>query len=93
MCNVPFASVEEVADSTLCLILNLYRRTVFLHQSVKEGARPISSENIKELAHGATRIRGSTLGIIGLGMFAKLFSHIWFNESSLLTHVMDIFLL
>ena len=35
--------------------------------AVKEGARPQSAENIRELATGATRIRGETLGIIGLG--------------------------
>jgi len=51
----------------MCHILNLYRRTVFLHIAVKEGARPQSAENIRELANGASRIRGDTLGIIGLG--------------------------
>ena len=29
VCNVPAASVEETADSTLCHILNLYRRTTW----------------------------------------------------------------
>ncbi|CAK8688811.1 unnamed protein product [Clavelina lepadiformis] len=67
VCNVPSASVEEVADSTLCHILNLYRRTLWLHAAVKDGTRPQSAENIRELAAGATRIRGDTLGIIGLG--------------------------
>ena len=67
VCNVPAAAVEEVADTTLCLILNLYRRTVFLHMAVKEGTRPQNAENIRDLASGATRIRDSTLGVIGLG--------------------------
>lgn len=67
MCNVPSASVEETADSTMCHILNLYRRTVWLYMAVKEGNRPQSAENIRDLASGATRIRGDTLGIIGLG--------------------------
>ena len=69
MCNVPSACVEEVADSTIALILNLYRRSLFLHLALKEGARPQSAENIRELAHGSTRIRGNTLGIVGLGTF------------------------
>ena len=67
VCNVPSASVEEVADSTMCHILSLYRKTVFLHMAVKEGARPQSAENIRDLANGSTRIRGDTLGIVGLG--------------------------
>lgn len=29
---MPAASVEETADSTLCHILTLYRRTTWLHQ-------------------------------------------------------------
>ena len=68
VCNVPSACVEEVADSTLSLILNLYRRCMFLHMAVKEGARPQTAESIRELANGATRLRGNVLGIIGLGM-------------------------
>jgi len=67
VCNVPSASVEECADSTMCHILNLYRRVLYLHMAVKEGSRPQSAESIRELATGATRIRGDTLGIIGLG--------------------------
>nr|XP_002127490.1 C-terminal-binding protein 1 [Ciona intestinalis] len=67
VCNVPSGSVEEVADSTLCHILNLYRRIVWLHMAVKDGSRPQSAENIRDLATGATRMRGDTLGIIGLG--------------------------
>jgi D-3-phosphoglycerate dehydrogenase/C-terminal binding protein len=39
VCNVPGYGVEEVADSTLCLILNLYRRTYWLANMVKEGKK------------------------------------------------------
>lgn len=67
VCNMPAASVEETADSTLCHILNLYRRTTWLHQSLREGTRVQSVEQIREVASGAARIRGETLGIIGLG--------------------------
>ncbi|XP_067838551.1 C-terminal-binding protein 1 isoform X1 [Heptranchias perlo] len=67
VCNVPAASVEETADSTMCHILNLYRRTTWLHQALREGTRVQSVEQIRDIASGAARIRGETLGIIGLG--------------------------
>ena len=67
VCNVPGYGVEEVADSTLCLILNLYRRTHWMAEMVKEGKKLLGAEQIREAAVGATRIRGETLGIIGLG--------------------------
>lgn len=70
VCNVPAASVEETADSTMCHILNLYRRTTWLHQALREGTRVQSVEQIREVASGAARIRGETLGIIGLGELA-----------------------
>lgn len=69
MCNIPASSVEETADSALCHILNLYRRSTWLHQALREGTRVSSVEQIREVAAGAARIRGETLGIIGLGMF------------------------
>lgn len=71
VCNVPAASVEETADSTMCHILNLYRRTTWLHQALREGTRVQSVEQIREVASGAARIRGETLGVIGLGALAS----------------------
>lgn len=71
VCNMPAASVEETADSTLCHILNLYRRTTWLHQALREGSRIQSVEQIREVASGAARIRGETLGIIGLGQYKQ----------------------
>lgn len=68
---MPSASVEETADSTLCHILNLYRRTTWLHQALREGTRVQSVEQIREVASGAARIRGETLGIIGLGQLIQ----------------------
>lgn len=68
---MPSASVEETADSTLCHILNLYRRTTWLHQALREGTRVQSVEQIREVASGAARIRGETLGIIGLGQLTQ----------------------
>uniref|UniRef100_A0A8C7D722 C-terminal binding protein 1 n=1 Tax=Oncorhynchus kisutch TaxID=8019 RepID=A0A8C7D722_ONCKI len=60
-------AVCNIGDSTLCHILNLYRRTTWLHQALREGTRVQSVEQIREVASGAARIRGETLGIIGLG--------------------------
>ena len=48
---------EEVADSTLCHILNLYRRVSALDQSVKTGKKPQNAEQVRELADGCMRIR------------------------------------
>lgn len=67
VCNVPGYGVEEVADTTLCLILNLYRRTYWLANMVKEGKKITGPEQLKDAAYGCARIRGDTLGIVGLG--------------------------
>ncbi|XP_042168488.1 C-terminal-binding protein 2-like, partial [Oncorhynchus tshawytscha] len=65
VCNIPSACVEETADSTMCHILNLYRRNTWLYQALREGTRVQSVEQIREVASGAARIRGETLGLIG----------------------------
>lgn len=67
VCNVPGYGVEEVADTTLCLILNLYRRTYWLANMVKEGRKFSGPEQVREAAQGCARIRGDTLGLVGLG--------------------------
>ena len=77
MCNVPGYGVEEVADSTLCLILNLYRRTFWLANMVKEGKKITGPEQLKDAASGCARIRGDTLGIVGLGKYFSFFCAIF----------------
>jgi len=67
VCNVPGYGVEEVADSTMCLILNLYRRTYWLANMVREGKKVTGPEALRDAATGSARIRGDTLGIVGLG--------------------------
>jgi C-terminal binding protein len=67
VCNVPSVCVEEMADTTMCMILNLYRQTARLAQVVKEGKRVSTPEQIRETAAGCARIRNETLGIVGLG--------------------------
>lgn len=46
VCNVPGYGVEEVADTTLCLILNLYRRTYWLANMVREGKKFTGPEQV-----------------------------------------------
>ncbi|EHB10452.1 hypothetical protein GW7_01312 [Heterocephalus glaber] len=65
VCHIPSAAVEEMADSTICHILNLYRRNTWLYQALREGARVQSVEQIREVASGAAQIHGETLGLIG----------------------------
>lgn len=65
--NVPGYGVEEVADSTMSLILNLYRRTFWLANMVRDGKKVTGPESLREAATGSARIRGDTLGIVGLG--------------------------
>ena len=80
VCNVPGYCVEEVADSTLSMILNLYRRTHWLAQSVNQKLTnpkqqatlaatiaTMTPEQTRDIANGCVRIRGETLGIVGLG--------------------------
>lgn len=67
VCNVPGFGVEEVADTTMCLILNLYRRTYWLANMVREGKKFTGPEQVREAAQGCARIRGDTLGLVGFG--------------------------
>ena len=60
VCNVPGYGVEEVADTTLCLILNLYRRTYWLANMVREGKKFTGPEQVRDAAQVyviITRIR------------------------------------
>ncbi|NXI52925.1 CTBP2 protein, partial [Chloroceryle aenea] len=63
--------IEEPAYSTVCHVLNLYRRNTWLYQALREGTRVQSVEQIREVASGAARIRGETLGLIGFGRTAQ----------------------
>lgn len=50
VCNVPGYGVEEVADTTMCLILNLYRRTYWLANMVREGKKFTGPEQVRDAA-------------------------------------------
>ena len=67
VCNVPDYGIEEVADMTMAHILALFRQTTFLHEALQKGEALQSLEHFVAKAQAARRIRGKTLGLVGLG--------------------------
>ena len=67
VCNVPDYGIEEVADTAFSHILSLYRQTVTFHTSVSNGVEYRTFKDIITANSSARRIRGSTLGLVGLG--------------------------
>jgi len=77
VCNVPGYCVEEVADSTLCMILNLYRRVHFLAHKFSTLATSddqddrrklaLAPEQLRDSTYPCPRIRNQVLGLVGLG--------------------------
>ncbi len=65
VCNVPDAYVDEMADSTLALILALLRGIVFLDRSVRAGRWD------EHAAGPLRRARDTRLGIVGLGRIGR----------------------
>jgi len=66
--NVPDFCIEEVSDATICFILDLNRRSFILDRYVRSGGwgstRPIPY-------WPPARLRGQTLGIVGLGNIGR----------------------
>ncbi|EGT30483.1 CBN-CTBP-1 protein [Caenorhabditis brenneri] len=67
VCHAPGDYVEDVADSTLSLILDLFRRTYWHAKSYSETRKTIGADQVRENAAGSKRVRGSVLGILGCG--------------------------
>lgn len=62
VCNTPDAPTQAVAELTLALILNLYRRIGEVHRNLRSGKwNPLTGR----------LLFGKTLGIIGLGRIGK----------------------
>lgn len=61
VCNVPDYCVEEVADHSLALVLSLLRGIVVLDRDVRAGGWDWQAAGVLR------RIRGTCLGIVGLG--------------------------
>ena len=67
VCNVPDYGVEEVADTAMAHILALFRQTTFMHNAVVGGKKLLTYDDYPLYAKAARRMRGKTLGLIGLG--------------------------
>jgi D-3-phosphoglycerate dehydrogenase len=65
VCNVPDYCIDEMADSTIALVLALLRGTVFLDRSVRRG------DWDDHAAGTLRRVAGTRLGIIGLGRIGR----------------------
>jgi D-3-phosphoglycerate dehydrogenase / 2-oxoglutarate reductase len=65
VCNVPDYCVDEMADSTIALLLALLRGTVFLDRSVHRG------EWDDHAAGTLRRVAGTRLGIVGFGRIGR----------------------
>jgi D-3-phosphoglycerate dehydrogenase / 2-oxoglutarate reductase len=64
---VPDASVSEVSDHTIALLLCLYRRLFLIKEAVSQGAWQRGGAVIPSLTKTITRLNRQTLGIFGLG--------------------------
>lgn len=65
VCNVPDYCIDEVADTTIALLLALLRGTVVLDRSVRDG---IWSDHAAGALH---RVVGTRLGIVGFGRIGR----------------------
>ena len=65
--NVRSYCSEEVADSAMSHILNLYRQTLKLEAWTHQDTPLTNAPQTVEVARGAVRIRGQKLGLVGLG--------------------------
>jgi D-3-phosphoglycerate dehydrogenase len=65
VCNVPDYCIEEMADSTIALLLSLARGVVVLDRTVREGAWD------DHAAGPLRRLRGTRLGVIGFGRIGR----------------------
>src|SRR5687767_3106922 len=61
VCNVPDYGTEEVADHALMMLIAIARRFLPSNQAVRGGQWE------PNVAFGAPRLRGKTLGVIGCG--------------------------
>lgn len=65
---VPDASVEEVSDHAIALLLACARRLFPLNRAVKSGARP---RQVGALRQGMRRLRGLVVGVAGFGRIGQ----------------------
>jgi phosphoglycerate dehydrogenase-like enzyme len=65
VCNVPDYCIDEMADSTIALVLALLRGVVALDRTVRAGAWD------DHAAGPLARLRGSRLGVVGFGRIGR----------------------
>jgi D-3-phosphoglycerate dehydrogenase / 2-oxoglutarate reductase len=65
VCNVPDYCIDEMADSTLALLLALLRGVVALDRTVRLGAWD------DHAAGALSRLRGTRLGVVGFGRIGR----------------------
>lgn len=77
--NVPAYGTEEVADSTMSHVLNLYRRTSRMSAAVACGSHTSTVNGDTAAAMASIgpvhRIRGQVLGLVGLGRIGTAVAH------------------
>jgi len=69
--NVPDASVEEVSDHSLTLLLALERRINVLDSAVHNSGSGATAERIQEISSQSRRFVDLTLGVVGFGRIGK----------------------
>ena len=69
--NVPDASVEEVSDHALALLLAMERRIPDLDRAVHAGVWERDPKGIAEVRTGIRRMSELTLGIVGFGRIGR----------------------
>ena len=67
VCNIPDYGTEEVADSALSLVLGLFRGSLAGTHLLAAGQVVRGADAIAAAVPYVRRVRGSTLGIVGLG--------------------------
>ena len=69
--NVPDASVEEVSDHALALLLAVERRIVPLDRAVHDGVWQRDPSGIAAVRTGMRRLSELTLGVVGFGRIGR----------------------
>lgn len=81
VCTVPDFGVEEVADSAMSHVLNIYRGTYFAARRVANGEQFIDLGDIKASTHGSRRCRGQQMSILGMGETLRIRSIVLINTA------------
>ncbi|CAL8092025.1 unnamed protein product [Orchesella dallaii] len=68
VCHVNDSGIEEIADTTIGMMLDLYRKISWFDKMEKAGEKFRNFESLQaDRGSSCVRIRGETLGLIGLG--------------------------